>query len=472
MPKTQPTHRTEQDSLGPVAVAHNCYWGAQTQRSLENFAFPAHTERMPHDIIHALAIQKHAAALANMALGVLDTKLGNAIIAEAKKIQKGMMDDQFPLVIWQTGSGTQSNMNINEVIANSANEQLGQPLGSKSPVHPNDHCNCSQSSNDTFPTAMHIAAVLLCHKTLLPAIERLNDDLAKKTRAFKDIIKVGRTHTQDATPISLGQVFSGYHAMTQASAQRIRHALQALYALAQGGSAVGTGLNTPKGFAAQFARHVADITGHPFTATDNTYAHMAAHDDLVSFSASLETLAVSLMKIVNDIRFLASGPRSGLGELILPANEPGSSIMPGKVNPTQCESLSQICVQVMGNHSAVTIAGSQGHFELNVYKPVIIHNVLRSLSLLAHGITNFHRHCLTGVRPHKQRIQDLMEQSLMLVTALNPHIGYENAAKIAQKAHQDNSTLKQAAIALGLVNEQQFDAWVRPQDMIRPYEPS
>ena len=461
--------RQESDSLGAIDIAASAYWGAQTQRSLQNFPFTEQGESMPRDVIHALGLQKRCCALANQELGVLDKSLAQAIIAAAERVQEGVLDEHFPLVIWQTGSGTQSNMNANEVIANCANLALGGTLGSKHPVHPNDHCNCSQSSNDSFPTAMHIAAVFVCQKRLLPSLDALHKALQAKVSAFKEIVKIGRTHTQDATPITLGQVFSGYEAMLAEGIDSIRASLGGLYALAQGGTAVGTGLNAPQGFAACFARHAARLSGYPFVPTDNTYASLAGHSALLGMSGSLNMVAANLLKIANDIRFLASGPRSGLGELILPANEPGSSIMPGKVNPTQCESLTQLCAQVIGNHTAATIGASQGHFELNVYKPLIIHNVLRSMHLLADGCRNFTERCLIGIEANTQRIDDLMNQSLMLVTALNTHIGYDKAAQIAKKAYKDKTTLKQAALQLGFLTEKQFDQWVRPQAMLAPY---
>ncbi|MBC6445503.1 MAG: class II fumarate hydratase [Alphaproteobacteria bacterium GM202ARS2] len=468
-PSSNKASRQETDSLGAVTIATGNYWGAQTQRSLDNFAFTEGGETMPRAVIHALGLQKRCCALANQELGVLAPDLAQAIITVAEQVQIGALDAHFPLVIWQTGSGTQSNMNANEVIANCANLALGGALGSKHPVHPNDHCNCSQSSNDSFPTAMHIAAVFVCHEHLLPSLTAMQKALHDKVAAFQDIVKIGRTHTQDATPITLGQVFSGYEAMLVESIDSIRACLDGLYALAQGGTAVGTGLNAPQGFAACFARHVARLSGYPFTPAHNTYAALAGHSALLNMSGALNTAAANLLKIANDIRFLASGPRSGLGELNLPANEPGSSIMPGKVNPTQCESLTQLCAQVMGNHTATTIGASQGHFELNVYKPLIIHNVLRSMHLLADGCRNFTARCLVGIQANTARINELMSQSLMLATALNTHIGYDKAAQIAKKAYKDNTTLKQAAVQLGLLSEQQFDEWVRPQAMLAPY---
>ncbi len=463
-----PSHptRTETDSMGDIAVPADRYWGAQTQRSLENFKI-SH-ERMPKALIRALGIQKKAAALANQMLGELEAPLAQAIIEAAQEVIDGKWDDHFPLVVWQTGSGTQSNMNANEVIANRAIERLGGTIGSKTPVHPNDHCNRGQSSNDTFPSAMHIAAAEETHHRLLPALVRFHDALSEKSRDFSTLIKIGRTHTQDATPLTLGQEFSGYAKQIEYSRIRVEQTLPRILELAQGGTAVGTGLNAKKGFAEAFAAQVAAITRLPFVTADNKFEALAAHDALVELSAALNSIAVSCMKIANDIRFLASGPRSGLGELVLPANEPGSSIMPGKVNPTQCEAMTQVCAQVMGNHVAVTVGGSQGHFELNVFKPLIIHNVLQSIRLLADATVSFVDRCITGITANEERINDLMNRSLMLVTALNPHIGYDQAAQIAKKAHQEGLTLKEAALALGLLTSQQFDQWVRPENMIGP----
>jgi fumarate hydratase class II len=463
---TKQDMRNESDSLGTIAVPADRYWGAQTQRSLENFRIGG--ERMPLPLIRALGIQKKAAARANMALGELAPEIGAAIVAAADEVIAGRLDDHFPLVVWQTGSGTQSNMNANEVIANRAIEMLGGQLGTKSPVHPNDHANRSQSSNDTFPTAMHIAAALELNHRLLPTLRGLHRALDAKAQAFADIIKIGRTHTQDATPLSLGQEFSGYAAQVDYGIGRIEAALPGLLRLAQGGTAVGTGLNAPEGFAEAFAAEVAEITGFAFVSTGNKFEALAAHDALVGASGALNVLAVSLNKIANDIRFLGSGPRSGLGELILPANEPGSSIMPGKVNPTQCEALTQVCAQVMGNHVTVTIAGASGHFELNVFKPVIIYNVLQSTALLADACRSFTDNCVVGIEADRERIGELMSRSLMLVTALNPHIGYDNAAKIAKAAFAEGKTLKEAAVESGLLSAEQFDAWVDPQRMIGP----
>ncbi len=458
--------RVETDSMGEVEVPADRYWGAQTQRSLENFRIGG--ERMPEPLIVALAIQKKAAALANMQMGELDPALGQAIVHAADEVIAGKLYDHFPLVVWQTGSGTQTNMNANEVIANRAIEILGGEIGSKTPVHPNDHVNRGQSSNDSFPSAMHIAAAMQIHGRLLPALRALRAALDDKARAFADIVKIGRTHTQDATPLTLGQEFSGYAAQVKNGIARVEGAMARLLELAQGGTAVGTGLNARAGFAEAFARQVAKITGLPFVTAENKFEALAAHDAIVEASGALNVVAVSLNKIANDIRFLASGPRSGLGELILPANEPGSSIMPGKVNPTQCEALTMVCAQVFGNHVTITFAGASGHFELNVFKPVLIFNLLQSVRLLADAAASFTEHCVAGIEANRPRIAELMRRSLMLVTALNPHIGYDNAAKIAKKAHAEGSTLKEAAVELGLVEPEQFDQWVRPEAMVSP----
>lgn len=458
--------RNESDSMGTIAVPADRYWGAQTQRSLENFRIGG--ERMPLPLIRALGVQKKAAARANVALGQLDERIATAIVAAAEEVIAGRLDDHFPLVVWQTGSGTQTNMNANEVIANRAIEMLGGELGSKSPVHPNDHVNRSQSSNDTFPTAMHIAAVLELNNRLLPALRALHGALDEKAKAFADIIKIGRTHTQDATPLSLGQEFSGYAAQVGYGIDRVEATLPRLLCLAQGGTAVGTGLNAPEGFAEAFAAEVASATGLPFVTAPNKFEALAAHDAIVEASGALNVLAVSLNKIANDIRFLASGPRSGLGELVLPANEPGSSIMPGKVNPTQCEAMTQVCAQAMGNHVTITFAGANGHFELNVFKPVIIYAFLQSVALLADACVSFTDNCVTGIEADRERIAELTGRSLMLVTALNPHIGYDNAAKIAKAAFVQNTTLKEAAVGSGLLTAEQFDAWVEPSRMIAP----
>ncbi|MDG3442055.1 class II fumarate hydratase [Nitrospirillum amazonense] len=458
--------RTETDSFGPLEVPSDRYWGAQTQRSLGNFKIGG--ERMPPALVHALGIQKQAAAQANVKLGELDEALGRAIIQAAAEVAAGKLDDHFPLVVWQTGSGTQTNMNANEVISNRAIELLGGEMGSKKPVHPNDHVNRGQSSNDSFPTAMHIAAAVELHRTLVPALEHLRDALAAKAEAFKGIVKIGRTHLQDATPLTLGQEFSGYAQQLAYGVERVKAALPALLRLAQGGTAVGTGLNAKKGFDAAFAAEVADLTGLPFVTAPNKFEALATHDSLVEVSGVLNTLAASLMKVANDIRLLGSGPRCGIGELSLPENEPGSSIMPGKVNPTQSEAMTMVCAQVMGNHTTVTIAGATGHFELNVFKPVIIYNVAQSIRLLADAAVSFTDNCVIGITANEDRIAKSLHESLMLVTALNPHIGYDKAAKIAKKAHAEGTTLKAAGLALGFLTEAEFDAWVKPEDMIHP----
>lgn len=458
--------RVESDSFGPIEVPADRYWGAQTQRSLQNFRIGG--ERLPLPLIHALGVQKQAAAQANRALGTLEAPLADAIIQAAAEVAAGRWDDHFPLVVWQTGSGTQSNMNANEVISNRAIEILGGTLGSKKPVHPNDHVNRGQSSNDSFPTAMHIAAALQLSGTLLPALEHLRDALAAKAGAFQSIVKIGRTHLQDATPLTLGQEFSGYAQQLAYGVERARAALPALLRLAQGGTAVGTGLNAPKGFDAAFAAEVAALTGLPFIPAANKFEALATHDSMVEVSGVLNTLAVSLMKIANDVRLLGSGPRCGIGEISLPENEPGSSIMPGKVNPTQSEALTMVAAQVMGNHTTITIAGATGHFELNVFKPVIAYNLLQSIRLLADAARSFTDNCVVGIVANEGRIATLLNESLMLVTALNPHIGYDNAARIAKKAHHDGTSLKAAGIALGLLTAEQFDTWVIPADMIHP----
>ncbi len=458
--------RIETDSLGPVDVPEDRLWGAQTERSRRNFRIGP--EPMPAEIVHAMGLQKLAAARANMALGVLDPKLGETIAAAAKEVADGKLDEHFPLVVWQTGSGTQSNMNANEVIANRANEMLGGRRGDKKPVHPNDHVNLSQSSNDSFPSVMHIAAARAVNDRLLPSLGGLGAVLDAKAHAFADIVKIGRTHLMDATPLTLGQEFSGYAAQVQAAAERIATATHRLYPLAQGGTAVGTGLNAPQGFDTAFAREVATLTGLPFTAAANKFYGLAAHDDLVSLSGELNAAAVACFKIASDIRLMGSGPRSGLGELRLPENEPGSSIMPGKVNPTQAEAMTMVCAQVMGNHVAVTVAGSQGHFELNVFKPMIVDNVLRSIRLLADAAQSFTEHCVQGIEPDKARIGELVQRSLMLVTALNPRIGYDNAAKVAKLAHEKNLTLREAALQLKLLTGEEFDRLVDPRKMLGP----
>ncbi len=460
--------RTETDSFGPLDVPADKYWGAQTQRSLMNF--PIGWEKQPIAIIRALGVIKQACAQANIASGKLDERRGNAIIAAAGEVIDGKFDDNFPLVVWQTGSGTQSNMNANEVIANRAIEMLGGVIGSKDPVHPNDHVNMGQSSNDTFPTAMHIATAQLIHDVLLPGLEVLLAGLERKSDAFKDIIKIGRTHTQDATPLTLGQEFSGYAQQVRQGIARINLALGGIYELAQGGTAVGTGLNTTKGWSETVAANIAEITGLPFVTAPNKFEALAAHDAMVFMSGALKTVAAALYKIANDIRFLGSGPRSGLGELILPENEPGSSIMPGKVNPTQCEAVTQVAIHVMGNDAAIGFAGSQGHFELNVYNPMMAYNLLQSIQLLGDVSDSFTKRLLNDLKANSERIEKLMRESLMLVTALAPTIGYDNATRVAKTAHKNGTTLRQEAIALGLVDGETFDRVVRPEQMIGPKE--
>lgn len=457
--------RTETDSFGPIEVPADAYWGAQTQRSIANFPFPAH-ERMPIAIIHALALVKHAASRVNRRHG-LDATRADAIEAAAADVVSGKYDDQFPLTIWQTGSGTQSNMNVNEVIAGIANEAITGQRGGKTPVHPNDHVNMSQSSNDSFPTALHIAIALAARDQALGTVRTLSSALALKAQAWKDIVKIGRTHLQDATPVTLGQEMSGYVQMLGDSADRIVGVWPRLSRLAQGGTAVGTGLNAPAGFGEDFCKELKEITGGvPWISAPNKFEALASHDTLVELSGILNVLAVSLTKIANDIRLLGSGPRSGIGELHLPENEPGSSIMPGKVNPTQCEMLTMVAAQVIGNHQAVTVGGMQGHLELNVFKPLIGANVLRSIELLSIGMDSFTKNCVDGLEPDRVRIKDLVDRSLMLVTALAPIIGYDNAANIAKQAHREGTTLRQAALASGLVDEATFDTHVRPEDMV------
>ena len=457
--------RTETDSIGAIEVPAAVYWGAQTQRSIENFPFGA-TERMPIGIVHAQAIVKQAAARVNAKHG-LDPQIVEGIEDAAQAIVSGALDNQFPLVIWQTGSGTQTNMNVNEVIAGYANEKLAGTRGGKSPVHPNDHVNMSQSSNDSFPTALHVATVLATRDRLIPALEKLTAALTGKAKAWGHIVKIGRTHTQDATPLTLGQEFSGYAAQLISSKARIEGALNGnIRKLAIGGTAVGTGLNAPEGWAQDMVAAISDIAGTPFEAAPNRFEQLAAKDGLVFYSGALNTLAVALTKIANDIRFLGSGPRSGLGELDLPANEPGSSIMPGKVNPTQCESLTMVAAQVIGNHQAVTVGGMQGHFELNVFMPLIGANVLRSIHLLSVGMESFAERCVDGLKANEERIADLVNRSLMLVTALAPQIGYDNAATIAKHAHKTGQTLREAGLELGLVDGPTFDRLVRPENMV------
>jgi fumarate hydratase, class II len=459
--------RTETDSMGPIEVDASKYWGAQTERSIHHFSigWPG-VDRMPLEVVHAIGILKKAAAQANMELGVLDPAIGELIVRAADEVIDGTLDEHFPLYVWQTGSGTQSNMNGNEVISNRAIELAGGELGTKTPVHPNDHVNMSQSSNDTFPTAMHIAAAMVIHDRLLPQVRALRDELADKSRQYADIVKIGRTHLQDAVPLTLGQEFSGYVAQLDADIARIEQAMPALYELAIGGTAVGTGLNAPEGFDDLCAAKIAEITGLPFRAADNKFAALAAHDGVVFMSGAFATLAASLMKIANDIRWLGSGPRAGIGELRLPENEPGSSIMPGKVNPTQAEAMTMVCCQVFGNDTAIKVAGSQGNFELNVFKPVMIKNLLHSAVLMADSCRNFREFCVAGLEPDRERIADLVQRSLMLVTALTPHIGYDKAAEVAKKAHHDGTTLKEAALALGYVTEEEHDRIVDPAKMV------
>lgn len=459
-------YRAETDSFGAINVDSEKYWGAQTQRSYENFKIG--NERMPIELVHALVLIKKAAAIVNSSFHLLDDKLSIAIIDAADKILAHKYDDQFPLVVWQTGSGTQTNMNVNEVIANIANEALGFERGSKKPIHPNDHVNMGQSSNDSFPTAMNIAAVLSIHKKLLPALEHIAAKMDEKAQKWQDIVKIGRTHLQDATPITLGQEFSGYGAQLHFAIDRVKAVLPRLYMLAQGGTAVGTGLNSTIAFAENFASTIASLTGYPFITAANKFEALASNDAHVELSGALNVIACSLMKIANDIRLLGSGPRSGLGELNLPANEPGSSIMPGKVNPTQCEALTMVAAQVMGNHTAVTIGGASGHLELNVFKPLIIFNVLQSINLIADGCTSFVEHCLDGLTPNLEQLKQHCDNSLMLVTALNPHIGYDNAAKIAKTAFERNITLRAAAIDSGLLTGEEFDQKVIAEEMTKP----
>ena len=458
--------RTETDTFGPIEVPSDRYWGAQTERSRQNFRIGE--ERMPTPLLRALGIVKLAAAQTNRELGLLDQRRARAIIRAAREVIDGALDDHFPLVVWQTGSGTQSNMNLNEVIANRANELLGGELGSKKPVHPNDHVNMSQSSNDSFPTAMHIAAADRIVNDLIPALTMLRDALRKKEKAFANIVKIGRTHTQDATPLTLGQEFSGYVAQVENGIARLRTTVKDLYPLAQGGTAVGTGLNAKPRFAKMFARHAASISKLPFTSAPNKFEALASNDAYVFVHGAINATATGLFKIANDIRLLGSGPRSGLGELILPENEPGSSIMPGKVNPTQCEAMTMVCSQIFGNHTTITVAGSQGHFELNVYKPVLAYCMLQSIRLMADAARSFTEHCVVGIRADEKRIDELMQRSLMLVTALAPKIGYDNAAKVAKTAHARGTTLKEEAVRFGFVTEAEFEKLVRPEKMTRP----
>ncbi|TKT72238.1 class II fumarate hydratase [Afipia massiliensis] len=466
MAASKTTTRTETDTFGPIEVPADRYWGAQTERSKHNFKIGV--ERMPTPIVRALAIVKLASAQTNLELGLLDQRRARAIVRAAREVIDGRLDHHFPLVVWQTGSGTQSNMNLNEVIANRASELLGGEPGTKKPVHPNDHVNMSQSSNDSFPTAMHIAAAERIANDLLPALTILLKALRQKEKAFAKIVKIGRTHTQDATPLTLGQEFSGYAAQVESGIARVRAAAKDLYPLAQGGTAVGTGLNSKPRFARLFAKQVASLTKLPFTSAPNKFEALASNDAYVFVHGAINSVATGLFKIANDIRLLGSGPRSGLGELILPENEPGSSIMPGKVNPTQCEAMTMVCCQIFGNHTAITVAGSQGHFELNVYKPVLAHCMLQSIQLMADAVRSLTEHCIVGIRADEKRIDELMRRSLMLVTALAPKIGYDNAAKVAKTAHARGTTLKEEAVRLGLVSAAEFDRLVKPEKMTHP----
>ena len=456
--------RIETDSIGEIKVNNKYHWGAQTQRSINNFKIAG--QKMPMEMIRALAILKRSAAHAHLNIGALDKGIASTIVNSADRILDGEFDDNFPLVVWQTGSGTQSNMNMNEVLASVSNEKLTNKKGGKFPVHPNDHVNMGQSSNDVFPTAMHIATVIATNKKLIPALKKIHTSLAKKAKEWKSIVKIGRTHLQDATPITLGQEFSGYAMQIEFSIDRVIKSLENVYFLAQGGTAVGTGINCKPGFSKKFIEEVSSFTGYNFKTAPNKFESLACNDALVEFSGTLNTISVSLMKIANDIRLLGSGPRCGIGELDLPANEPGSSIMPGKVNPTQCEAVTMVCAQVMGNHMAVTIGGSNGHFELNVFKPLIIQNVIHSINLLSDALIGLVDHCIDGIKPNIDRINSLRDESLMLVTSLNPHIGYDNAAKIAKKAFEDGTTLKEAAMELGIISSDDFDKFVVPENMV------
>ena len=458
--------RTENDSLGSVDVPVDRYWGAQTQRSLQNFKIG--DEHFPHEFIRAYGLLKKSAATVNESFSSLDSKIADTIRTAADEVIEGKLDDHFPLVVWQTGSGTQTNMNVNEVIANRAIEILGGELGSKDPVHPNDHVNMSQSTNDTFPSAINIAAVESATQQLLPALEKLQKSLAKKADEFKDIIKLGRTHLQDATPLSLGQVFSGYASQVEHGITRVNNALTHCYELAMGGTAVGTGINSVAGFGEAAAKEIANLTGLPFVTAKNKFEALGGQDSIVELSSALKTVAASLNKIANDIRWLGSGPRSGIGELILPANEPGSSIMPGKVNPTQAEAMTMVCTQVIGNDMTITMAGASGNFELNVYRPVIAFNIIQSIRLLAEVSVSFADNCVDGIEANEERIHSNLHNSLMLVTALNPHIGYDKAAEVAKKAHKENTTLREAITALGYMSGEDFDTFVQPKDMIQP----
>ncbi|MBV44632.1 MAG: fumarate hydratase, class II [Rhodobiaceae bacterium] len=458
--------RKETDSFGSISVPKDKYWGAQTQRSLENFKIG--NELMPKAIIRALGIIKLAAAKVNKSQGLIEADIADAIIQASEEVISGKLNEHFPLVVWQTGSGTQTNMNANEVISNRAIEILKGKIGTKDPVHPNDHCNCSQSSNDTFPTAMHIASVTETKENLIPNLLVLSKSLEDKSKKFAKITKIGRTHLQDATPVTLGQEFSGYFVQIEKNINRINNALEDLYFLAQGGTAVGTGLNTNEGFDKEFAIECASLTGEPFQTADNKFEALATHDALVGYSGSLNTLASSLFKIASDIRLLGSGPRSGLGEIQLPENEPGSSIMPGKVNPTQCEAMTMICLQVMGNHTSISMAGSQGHLELNVFKPLIAYNVLQSIKILSDGIKSFEKNCIKGIQPDEKRIKEHIDNSLMLVTALTPNIGYDKASEIAKKAHKNGTTLREEALKSGCISEEEFDKIIDPEKMVSP----
>ena len=458
--------RDENDSFGSIKVQNKMLWGAQTQRSLKNFKIG--NETMPDILVRALGIIKFCSAKTNLELKIIDKRIGKAIMQASKEVAEGKLNEHFPLVIWQTGSGTQTNMNANEVISNRAIQILGGILGSKSPVHPNDHCNKSQSSNDTFPTAMHIACVETVTKSVIPSLKYLHKELSKKVKLWDKIIKIGRTHLQDATPLSLGQEFSGYQKQIEFGIKRVELALIRLKYLAQGGTAVGTGLNTKKSFSKLFASNVSKFTGINFKTAENKFEAIATHDAMVEMSGMINTVAVSLHKIANDIRLLGSGPRSGLGELNLPENEPGSSIMPGKVNPTQCEALTMVCAQIIGNHTTISFSGSQGHMELNAYKPVILYNLIQSMQLLSDSVNSFTTNCLIGITPNKKNIKQLMEKSLMLVTALVPQIGYDNATKVAKLAHKEGLTLKEAAVRYNFISENSFDKIVKPEKMIKP----
>jgi fumarate hydratase class II len=463
--------RTESDSMGSLQIPPGKLWGAQTQRSIQNFPIGSIESRMPLPIVYAQATVKKSCAIYNKSAGKLPSDVADAISQAADEVISGKLDDHFPLVIFQTGSGTQTNMNVNEVLANRAIQLLGGEVGSKSPVHPNDHCNMGQSSNDSFPTAMHIASAKMIVETTIPGLEVLLTALQSKSEEFKDLVKIGRTHCQDATPLTLGQEFSGYATQVEYGIQRVKAALPALYRLALGGTAVGTGLNTVKGYDVAIAQIIAKETSLPFTTAQNKFESLAAHDSIVEMSGALNVIATSLNKIANDVRFLGSGPRCGLGEIALPENEPGSSIMPGKVNPTQCEALTMVCAQVMGNNVAVTIGGAQGHFELNVFKPVMTSNLLHSARLIGDACTCFANNCVIGIKPNTDRIHELLHGSLMLVTALNPYIGYDNASVIAKTAHKNGTTLKEAAVASGHLTAEQFDEWIKPEQMIGPKDP-